>query len=643
MKLNRILLAFTGRDRYLERLFLQHHTRHHLKFWRMCMLLGIVAYGSAGFLDAWIFPELRNTLWKIRYAYVIPFFFVALAISLTSWYRRIWQYVNLVLILATGSGAVAMAVLAPAPYNHIVYFDSLIVVLFFGFSLIRSRFVVATAAAWALFIGYGCVLIFDVGASAVIRANNLFILSIIVLVGMLVAYFLELADRSNFYLSHHLQKAKEVLEQRVKERTRELSQANIALSEQIEERKREEARRLKLEKQFRQSQKLDAIGTLSAGIAHDFNNILGIMIGYCELIKDTLPVNDRQINEYIDEIMTAGFRATEIVRQILTFSRQDEQALKPIRISSLAKEAIKLMRASLPAAITIRTNYTTQAYVMADPTQINQIIMNLCTNAKHAMKDQPGEISVSLTEVDIDEDFLTVHPGLTRGRYIRLVVSDTGCGMSSSVKERIFEPFFTTRELGQGTGLGLSVVHGIVENHGGAISVYSEPGIGSTFSIFLPVTDQQATCASPDSVQYPHGRERILYVDDEKELVLIAQGKLEYLGYTVTGVTDSREAWRLFEADPDRFDMVISDLNMPHTSGLQLAKKALDLRPGFPFILCTGYGQKKNEEEGKGLGIRGFLSKPILTAELSRTIRAVFDAKGCEWETDHPQAGGLIT
>ena len=238
MELNRILLAFNGQDRYLERLFLQRHSRRHLIFWRWCMLLSIVAYGSFGILDAWIFHGLRNTLWAIRFGFVIPFFLVALAISLTPLYRKIWQIVNFVLILVAGSGAIVMAQLAPGPYNHIVYFESLIIVLFFGFSLIRSRFVVATAAAWILFIEYSGVLLFDGMASNIIQINNQFVLTIIVLVGMIVAYCLELADRRNFYLSQHLQKAKQDLEERVKERTRELYQANIALSEQIEERNR---------------------------------------------------------------------------------------------------------------------------------------------------------------------------------------------------------------------------------------------------------------------------------------------------------------------------------------------------------------------------------------------------------------------
>jgi CheY-like chemotaxis protein len=353
-----------------------------------------------------------------------------------------------------------------------------------------------------------------------------------------------------------------------------------------------------------------------------------------------LPVDESEIHEYLDEILTAGSRATEMVRQILTFSRQDEQTLKPVQISSLVKEAIKLLRASLPAAIAIETEYASQSYAMADPTQINQIIMNLCTNALHAMEDRSGEITVSLTEVEIDEDFQTAYPELTRGSYLKLAVSDTGCGMSPDIKERIFEPFFTTRELGQGTGLGLSVVHGIVKNHGGAISVYSQQGIGSTFNVFLPIIDQQDV---PDTLgidQNLHGSERILYVDDEKDLILIARGRLERLGYKVTGITDSREAWRIFASDPDGFDMIISDLNMPHMSGLQLAEKILGLRPVVPFILCSGYGQKMIQKEGKRLGIKAFLSKPLLAAELSRTIRAVFDGQGREMEAVRPVGDG---
>jgi CheY-like chemotaxis protein len=278
---------------------------------------------------------------------------------------------------------------------------------------------------------------------------------------------------------------------------------------------------------------------------------------------------------------------------------------------------------------------------MADPTQIHQIIVNLFNNARHALGDRPGDITVTLTDRDLDDtDIRMLNSSLKPGRYIKLTVSDTGCGMSPEVRERIFEPFFTTKKQGEGTGLGLSVVHGIVKYHRGAITVYSEPGAGSTFNVLLPVTDRTHGDESGRSDAWARGSERILYVDDEAALVSMMQRSLENMGYIVRGVADSEEAWEIFKCDPDRFDLVVSDLTMPHMTGLQLAEKILALRSGFPFILCTGFGQRKYEDEARKIGVHALLNKPVSAAELSRVIRKVFNNRKTAVKNPEGEATG---
>jgi PAS domain S-box-containing protein len=381
-----------------------------------------------------------------------------------------------------------------------------------------------------------------------------------------------------------------------------------------------------LESQLRQAQKMEAIGTLAGGIAHDFNNILTPVLGYAEFIADKLPA-DSPLADPARRVVTAGMRARDLVKQILTFSRQTEQERTPLQIHLVVKEALKLLRSSIPTTIEIRQNIGTEAMVLADPTMIHQVMMNLCTNAYHAMRESGGILAVSLQEVEIGPDDYITELHLRPGPYLRLEVSDTGCGMPHQILERIFEPYFTTKAKGEGTGLGLSVVHGIVATLRGHITVYSEPGKGTTFHVYLPryLQEQGVDATVVTVAPLPRGHEHILVVDDEPAIVEMMRLTLQSLGYRVTACSDSRQALEQFEAQPTAFDLVLSDVTMPHLTGAELAQRLLARRPNLPIILCTGFSEIINEEMAKALGICRLLMKPVLRDELARALRQVLD------------------
>ncbi len=394
----------------------------------------------------------------------------------------------------------------------------------------------------------------------------------------------------------------------------------------VSERKRAESEREKLEQRLAQSQKMEAIGTLAGGIAHDFNNILYPIIGYTEMVIDDLP-EDSVPRRNLDEVLRAAHRASDLVRQILAFSRQREQDRKPLKLQPIIREALVLVRASLPSTIEISQDIDpTCGAIMADPTQIHQIIMNLCTNAFHAMREHGGVLHLSLHEIEITPNDRTADLELSPGTYARLAISDTGHGMSGEVMGRIFEPYFTTREPGHGTGLGLSVVHGIVTRHGGSITVVSQPEKGATFNVYFPKIDVALPAAQAATEETaPRGAESILIVDDEVQIVTMLRRMLEALGYRVTARTSSIEALEAFKAKPHAFDLVITDLTMPQLVGTELARTLLALRPDLPVILCTGFSGLAVQEKAKEIGIRDYIMKPVVKSDMAKKVRHVLD------------------
>ena len=368
-----------------------------------------------------------------------------------------------------------------------------------------------------------------------------------------------------------------------------LRNQNSNLEKMIEERTKALANS---ERQLQQVMKLQAIGTLAGGIAHDFNNILFPIVGYTELTMDDIP-EDSQARQNLEEILKATNRAKELVQQILTFSRQNCQERKPLKVQSLIKEAVKLLRATIPSSIDIECNIDEFCgLIKGDPTQIHQIIMNLCTNAYHAMQETGGKLEVSLKEIDISYEQSVERVGMKVGKHVELVVKDSGHGMDPQVIERIFEPYYTTKKQGKGTGLGLSVIHGIVKNHGGDITVSSQPGRGSSFKVYLPIIDEvEEEIRTDNPLIEINGKERILLIDDEQQIIDIERQILERLGYTVTAKTDSQEALEEFAAQPDHFDLVITDMTMPKMTGDQLAQQMMNIKPQIPVILCTGFNE----------------------------------------------------
>ena len=395
----------------------------------------------------------------------------------------------------------------------------------------------------------------------------------------------------------------------------------------ITNRKKAEKEKMDLELQLGQKQKMEAIGTLAGGIAHDFNNILAAVQGYVELSLDDLP-SDSPVRDNLEQILSCSDRAKKLVKQILTFSRKDEQEQEkqPVQISSIIKEVLGMLRSSLPATIKICRNIRAEtSMVFADPTQIHQILVNLCTNASHAMRETGGTLEVGLTDVDLESETRVGDEFLSSGKYVKLSVKDTGCGMPKEVLERIFEPFFTTKGVNEGTGLGLPVVHGIVKSHKGAIAVASTSGEGTNFDIFLPrIESGQAPEAQPIEPT-KRDKEVVLLVDDEEMMVDVTGQILERLGYAVVAKTNSIDALETFQEKPDEFDLVITDQLMPNMTGMQLAEKLIAIRPEVPVILCSGFPEKICPEELKNTGIKEFIAKPIGKQEIAAIVRKVLD------------------
>jgi PAS domain S-box-containing protein len=397
----------------------------------------------------------------------------------------------------------------------------------------------------------------------------------------------------------------------------------------VSERKLAEAAQARLDAQYRQAKKMEAIGTLAGGIAHDFNNILGAIGGFTELVLRDERVLPAQHRDHLREVLQATGRARDLVQQILTFSRQSECEFRPVRLGQLVSEACRFLRASIPATIAIDVDVETGAdcTVMADPTQLHQVIMNLSANAAYEMRTTGGRLTFAVRRHQLSD--AASGGALAPGRYARLSVSDTGPGISADVASRIFDPFFTTKPAGEGTGLGLSVVHGIVRGHRGSVEVVSQPGAGTTFEILLPMVEAEpAPVPPPESQRWPAGEgQQILVVDDEPSLVRLAEVLLGQLGYRVMTACDGVVALEQFRADPARFAAMLTDQTMPGLTGLDLAEQVRRVRPGFPIVLCTGYQDELSDARVRDLGINGVLAKPYTREELAASLAQALGAK----------------
>lgn len=412
----------------------------------------------------------------------------------------------------------------------------------------------------------------------------------------------------------------------------------VVVFHEITAQKKAEAEKEILEAQLRQAFKMEAIGTLAGGIAHDFNNILAIIIGNADMAQDDIPsTNPAQHN--IDQVLEAATRAKKLVRQILSFSRQGEDKKEPYYLCRLIEENMKSLRSTIPTSVELKIEIPSKCHektsdclmVLVDPTQIHQLLLNLCVNAVQAM-DEKGTLNIKVDEVTFRDNVPNDRPGMKPGTYEYLSVADSGTGMSPDIINKIFDPFFTTKDVDKGTGMGLSVVHGIVEGHGGHIYAESERGKGSIFHIYFPITDVAQVEKIKKDSPLPVGVERILLVDDEPMLASVGKEMLERLGYSVATKTDSLEALELYKKDPEQFDLVITDQTMPNMTGIEFAAQLLKMKPTLPIILCTGYSSKVDKIKAKQTGISDFASKPLKRRDLAILIRKVLD-ENRDWFT----------
>ena len=406
----------------------------------------------------------------------------------------------------------------------------------------------------------------------------------------------------------------------------------------VTDRKLAEEEKRRLEAQVQQAQKLESLGVLAGGIAHDLNNTLTPIMGFTALVEESLPEGSPN-RESLKEVLKSSERAKNLVRQILAFSRRGEQERKPVDIAGIVKEAMKLLRATIPPTIEIRQNIDPECgQVRADATQIEQIVMNLCTNAYQALEDTGGLLEVSLTPLEVSPEDARAHPHLQKGPHVKLTVHDTGPGIDPAIVKRVFEPFLTTKGVGEGTGLGLSIVHGIVTAHGGAISCRSEVGKGTSFFVYLPRLGEAAAEKREHSEAAPRGAEHILFVDDEESIARLVQQMLSTLGYRVTAFTSSVEAFETFRAAPAEFDLVITDLAMPKLSGVDLARKLTQIRPDVKVLLSTGLREQIPRGGLHKTGIRGCVMKPFGVGDLAGVIRRTLDGQ----EPPMPEAAARI-
>ncbi|MDM8517161.1 response regulator [Desulfobacterales bacterium HSG16] len=396
----------------------------------------------------------------------------------------------------------------------------------------------------------------------------------------------------------------------------------------ISKQKKAEQALIESETRLRHSRKMEAIGTMAGGIAHDFNNILFPILGYAEMMSDDIP-GDSPLQESLNQIIKGTLRAKNLVKQILAFSRQHDQENKPLKIQVILKEILKLSRSTLPATIEIRQDIdNTCGMVMADHTQVNQIIMNLITNAFHAMEDDGGILTIRLKEKDFTSDILP-SPDLSTGTYVCLTISDTGIGMDKSIKEKIFDPYFTTKEVNKGTGLGLSAVHGIVKSSNGKVRVESEPGAGTSFEICLPrIVSEAENKVATEKIPVKTGSERILLIDDDRAIINMLRSMADRLGYQVVAHYNSMDALEAFRSAPDNFDIVITDMTMPHMTGDRFSVELKKIRPDIPIILCTGFSGKIEDCTASEIGVERVLMKPIAREELANAVRAILDNRG---------------
>jgi signal transduction histidine kinase/ActR/RegA family two-component response regulator len=633
LSINYLTLSFTGDLSQYEKDFQEDYFIRSLDPFRFSLILSMIFYGAFAFLDAIAVPTLKEVFWFIRFGIVFPLLIGVYILSYSKPFKKYMQFVISCIMFITSFGIIIM-IIYTAQVGNYSYYAGLILIFIFGYTFIRARFIYAVIAGWSVVITYEISAIWLSHTPVTILVNNNFFFISANNIGMFISYFLELSARKEFYMRILLEQEKEnvktannALEIRVQERTTQLLNANADLKKEIEIRQKFERERAELEKQLFQLQKMETIGTLAGGIAHDFNNILTPILGYTDMAREELP-EESNLRFDIEQINNAALRGKDLVQQILTFSREVDFNKKPIQLQPIVSETLNLLKASLPPSVVIKQYLDPKiGTVLADPTHIHQIVMNLCTNANHAMMKTGGTLEVKLDAVKIDHKSSEKVPNLKNGDYIRLIISDTGYGMDIKTKERIFEPFFTRKEVGSGSGLGLSVVHGIINNYGGAIVVDSTPGKGTSFTIYLPKYGADALNSNKSDKKPIKGDEHILFVDDEPEITFMGKKMLENLGYKVSIKSDSLSALEEFKKNPMKYSLLVTDQSMPNITGTELVLLMKEIRPGLKAIIITGFADNLSEEELSRSGISEVILKPMRLDDFSKVIRRVLDNK----------------
>jgi len=629
-KLNKITLAFIGDIKKYENDFRNDYFKRSINPMRFSLILSVFFFAIFAFLDAILLPELKSMFWFIRFGVITPILLGVIGLSFTQGFKRFMQPVLSATMYLTGLSIIVMIIYAANVAEHYTYYAGLILIFIIGYTFIKARFIYATVVGWSIVASYEVAAIWLSDTPIEILINNNFFFISANVIGMFISYFMEQSARRDYYMRILLEKEQEkvkaannALEKRVQERTHQLTLANKDLKKEIEIRKHHEKEKTKFEGQLLQLQKMETIGTLAGGIAHDFNNILTPILGYTEMALEELSV-ESVLRYDIEQINSAAIRGKDLVQQILTFSRQVDFDKKPLQLDSVVREVLKLIRASFPSNIEIQQDLNPSCgTVLADSTQMHQIIMNLCTNAYHAMMNNGGVLTVRLDKQSVGAGQVNGLAKNQKGTYVKLTIEDTGHGMDKRTIERIFEPFFTKKEVGSGSGLGLSVVHGIVSNNNGTIVVESEPGKGSTFMIYLPQHSELSFSEGEVAQKVKKGKGSILFVDDEKEITYMGKRMLESLGYTVDIKSDSKTALEVFKKNPNKYDLLVTDQAMPKMMGTELIGEIKKIRPDLKSIIITGYQDSIPRNAMEQFGITDIISKPLILSDFSELIGRV--------------------
>lgn len=631
LKLNPCTLSFREKQKHLERLFLTDYFLRSLKHLRFCHVSALFFYGVTGILEVSIVPEARNAIWAIRYGFVIPLFIAGLIFSYSSHYQKWWQILDAIYIIATGGGFIAMLIVGPKPHIY-GYYVGVIICLFFGYTFIRERFVLASVSGCLLIISYTVVSLFIIDTPFEIFFHNFTYLNIANFLGMIICYYMERSARWDYLLTHlyneereKVERANLDLEKRVEERTIDIVKANQRLKEEMEAHLRAEKDKRELQTQLQRAQKMESLGTLAGGVAHDLNNILTGIVSYPDLMLSDI-LEESPIRQGLLIIKKSGEKAAAIVNDLLTLARRGVSVSEVVNLNLLIEDYLKSpefekLKAYHPH-VEVRLNlHGGLANVIGSPIHLSKAIMNMVSNAAEAMPDS-GTITISTRNQAIQEA-KNGYMRIESGQYVTLEVTDTGVGISPEDLERIFEPFYSKKIMGRsGTGLGMAVVWGTVQDHKGFIDVKSTAGKGTSFFLYFPPTDELIQCREESlsiEVLKGHG-ESILVVDDVEEQREIASKILEKLGYSVTTCGGGEEAVKFLENNSA--DLIILDMIMaPGMDGLETYREIIELHPNQKAIIASGFSETDRVRELQRMGAGEYIRKPYSLERIGLSVR----------------------